>query len=750
MDPKKIYERISGVGEFPRAWHPACRAALWLAGAFTGAFLIYPDGLLYPGRAADLLPIAERFFSEGKPLLYGLPSRTTLMPLMGVMSLVIGNADWAGAQFLWCALAFFICLSGYGLGCLLAGRAAGAAAAIALFAGQSYSTVLFDMEQRFYCLFLLIVANALAMAPRLSPRPGRILEGCAVGLSFLARSALCWFPAILALAELLRPGGGRVRRRLLPAVLALTIPFLFLLPWIKFNFTAQDKFVLFDGRGDWNLVTGAMGIVSTFEGDYRRLAGMDREENAALWSAKRISSRPGAYALGVIKRAGFIFSKHPLIFVSWLFFAALLWRRPAFRRVNLLVLYFLSLHLAFSTEERYFAPILPIMAALAAAALFALGGESASAKPEGSLIAAAGAAPVVLAGIFCMLLLLRYPGPAAVNGNEVYKRALARAPGDAWLLLEYGRSRLLRGDYEGAYGSIGRAVILLPDHAPGKIDLAAAAMLKNRRFGRPSAGADLIEKLPADLPAGGPGISYVLRAFYELDAGLYGQAAESARLARQARSDYIHFKLKSDDAGRLDRARAEETSLQEAALPALLDYFPPELQEKLGSAFLELYFKDGGKTPGPGLSRGPAAPGPASGKGAPRAGGASKKLSDEAVERILKGELAGAGPLLAEAVKADGDNFEARMNLCYLAAKTGDAPLGEENCGEAVFLSIKPPKHSIVSTDRLPSAYYSRGVFYLKTGDKVKACLDLHRAVEAAPSWRPPARKELEAACAKR
>jgi tetratricopeptide (TPR) repeat protein len=748
MDFKKIYERICSAGEFPRSWPPAWRGALWLAGAFAAAFLVYPDGLLYPVRASNLLTVAGSFFSQGKPLVYGLAVETTRMPLIGVMSLAAGNADWAGAQFLWSALAFLICLSGYGFGCLLAGRVAGVAAAAGLFAGQVYSAVFFDIEQRFYCLFLLVIANALVLACR-SQRLGRLIEGCAIGLSFLARSALCWFPAVLAIAELFRPDGGRLRRRLLQAAIALLIPFLFLLPWIRFNYAAQQKFVLFDGRGDGNMVTGALGVASTFEGDYRKLAGMDQEENPFLWSAKRVLSHPGVYALGVIKRTNFIFSKYPAIFFFWLLFAALLWRKPAFRRVNLLVLYFLLLHFAFSSEERYFMAILPLMAAISAAGLFALGEKSSAAAPEGAAISAAGAAPVVLAGVLCMFLLLRYPGTAAVNRNETFKKALSRSPGDAWLQLQYGRYRLFRGDYEGAYESLGRAAVLLPDYEPGKIDLAAAAMLKNRRFGRPSAGADLIEKLPLNSEGGGQGLGYVLRAFYQLDEGLARKAAESAELVRQARSEYIHFKIKSDGEGRLGRARAEDTSLEEIALPKFLEYFPPELQAKLGPAFLQLYFKGDSKAPGRGLAPGSAASVPVSGLGELRAGGASKKFSDEAVERILKGDLAGARGLLAEAVKADEDNFEARMTLCFLAARTGDVSLGEENCGEAVFLSVKPPKHSIALKDRLPSAYYSRGVFYFKVGDKAKACLDMRRAVEAAPSGWPPARKELESSCAK-
>lgn len=744
MDARKACLRIRSLGEFPRSCKPFLRGALWLAGAFAAAFLIYPDGLLYPDRPSDLLPLAGSFSSQGKPLLYGLPLQTTMMPLMGVMSLAAGNADWAGAQFLWCALAFLLCLSGYGLGCLLAGRAAGTAAAAALFAGQNYPGVFFDVEQRLYCLFLLVTANALALACR-SRRLGRVLEACAVGLSFLARSALCWFPAVLAAVELLRPGAGGVRRGLAPAALALAVPFLFLLPWLRFNSAAGQKPALFDGRGDWNMVTGAMGLVSTFEGDYRKLAGLERGESALLWSAKRIISHPGAYTEGVIKRTGFIFSKHPLLFASWLVLAALLWRRPAFARVNLLILYFLALHLAFSTEERYFAPLLPLMAAVSAAALFALGERGGEARTEGMAVSAAGAAPVVLAGALCMLLLLRYRVPAAGYGKEDYMKALARSPGDAWLLQEYGRSRLLRGDYKGAYDSLGKAAVLLPDHAAVKIDLAAAALLRNRRHGRPSAGADLIEKLPADLYVASPGIDHILRAFYELDAGFPGKAAESARLARLARRKYIHFKLRSDEAGRLDRAREEDTSLQESALPALLDYFPAELREKLGPAFLKLYYsgKKAGAAPPPATVAAPA-----SGDGAPRAGGLSKTLSDEAVNRMLKNDLARARPLLVEAVSADRDNFEARMNLCFLAAKTGDVELGEEHCGEAVFLSLKPPKHSLVRPDGLSAAYCSRGFFYLRAGDKGRACRDLEMALESAPpGW--PAPGELKAACAK-
>ncbi|MEI7529973.1 MAG: tetratricopeptide repeat protein [Elusimicrobiota bacterium] len=148
----------------------------------------------------------------------------------------------------------------------------------------------------------------------------------------------------------------------------------------------------------------------------------------------------------------------------------------------------------------------------------------------------------------------------------------------------------------------------------------------------------------------------------------------------------------------------------------------------------------------PGPLPAPAAPGKPLEKNAVRDGGLSKKLSDEGVELITKNDLAGAQALLTRAVAEDGENFEARMDLCYLAIKTGDVQLGEEQCGEAVFLAVAPPKHAVISKDRLSSAFYSRGLFYLTTGNKTAACGDLRRAASEAPPGWPPAVETLERA----
>jgi len=113
----------------------------------------------------------------------------------------------------------------------------------------------------------------------------------------------------------------------------------------------------------------------------------------------------------------------------------------------------------------------------------------------------------------------------------------------------------------------------------------------------------------------------------------------------------------------------------------------------------------------------------------------AKSLSDLAVKKITDGDLAGARPLLAEAVLKDGDNLEVRLNACYLAARLKDAVFGEEHCGDAVSLSAYPPKHSARLIDGESMALYLRAGFRFETGNK-SACDDLRKAIKlASPSW---------------
>ncbi|HNW44364.1 MAG TPA: hypothetical protein PKI19_07660 [Elusimicrobiales bacterium] len=588
---RKAIDWLNSAGEFPASAPPRVRAGLWFAAALCAAFLVFPGAWQYPADVVAVNSVSMPLIPRGSLLLYGLsPVDAGAMPLPGLAALTAGNGSWSEVQRLWLLLSLLLAAAGYSLGCLLAGRVAGVAAAAAFFSVQSYA-LWFDMEQRFYCLLLALTANALALTLFSAPAR-RIIEGCAIGAGFLARSLLCWFPPALAALELAAVKAAGTRRAVFAAALALAVPFLFLLPWVTLKQGHSKSFRLFDNRTDWNMVTGALGKVSTMEGDYRKFAGLSPDENAALWAVRRIAAHPREYAAGVFNRAGFLLAPHTFVLLFWLVPALLLWRNPAFRRVSLLGAYLLAVNLAFSSEERYLASFLPLLAAAGAAGFLALGRQNRAEQKEGLVYFSAAAALPGALVLLCMFLLLLHPGP--VPGPEraaAVERAAAAHPGAAWLQWEYGKTKLTAGDYDGAYRSIGKAAILSPHDINIKTDLATAALLKNRRRGRPAGGADLLMRMNPAESAWNPDISgknYALRALYFLDAGREEQAAVNLRLSRAARSGGIYFKLRRDAAGE-EELKGADTTLLSRYLPELLACFPPELKKNLCAGFFSLY-----------------------------------------------------------------------------------------------------------------------------------------------------------------
>jgi tetratricopeptide (TPR) repeat protein len=123
---------------------------------------------------------------------------------------------------------------------------------------------------------------------------------------------------------------------------------------------------------------------------------------------------------------------------------------------------------------------------------------------------------------------------------------------------------------------------------------------------------------------------------------------------------------------------------------------------------------------------------------------AAKKISDAAVDELRRGGYHRAKELLLAAVERDGNNFEVRMNLCFLAGETADVPLGEEHCGVAVYLSAFPEKHSIMPKDSGAAALYSRALFHFKVKKREEGCQDLKKALEVASAGWPPAPEARE------
>jgi len=587
---------VYSIEEFPLSGPPVLRAWLWFALAVLTAFLVFPDGWFCPPGATGLSGMNAILVAEGGALYHKLiQADLPIMPLYSVARLWSQNATFLEVQIFWTAISAVISVLGYSLGVLLAGRLAGVAACAALFAGQAYAGPFFNVEQRFQCLILTLVANALAL-DRVSSRLRLIAEGCAVGISFLSRSVLCWFPLMRSLFELRGARRDGSKKLLLRISLTLVIPFLFLLPWIKYNAATTGRRVLFDDRTDGNMATGAMGIVSTVEGDFRILAGIDTGTNAKLWIVKYIIKHPLIYLSGVARRIVFVFSIYPLVLLCWSVSAVLLRNRPGFRSANLLGLYFLGVNTAFSTEERYLIAIIPLLSAISAASFIALIAKRSggTARKEGAYFLAAGAFPPVILSVFCIFLLLRHPGRKLYPDElRAFGRAAAGDPGNAWLMHEYGQRQLFHGDYNAAYKSLGKAVVAAPSDESAKIDLARVALLKNQKNGRPSGGADLIEKMlvnPGDWPAL-TGREYVLKALYELAAGREREAEKSVLMARQTRMNTIHYTLKKENREE-EKLRSYDTLIIGKFLPELLADFPASSKERLCGTFV-FYYKEG-------------------------------------------------------------------------------------------------------------------------------------------------------------
>lgn len=569
-------------------------AALALAGAFIAAFLAWPEGWLFQASPQEQSLFFARYVSQGTALLHGLwPPDSARMPLFGAASLLAGSAAAGELRVLWLLLSLCLCLLGYALGALLAGRAAGAAAAAALFLGRDL-VFFFDFEQRFYLLTLAATACALAN-PRLSAPARGAAFGLAAGISFLARATLCWLPPLLAAAELAGLSGRAAKGRLAGAALALTLPFLLLLPWVRFT-SASGRTALFNGGAEWNMVTGAMGVVTSFEGDYRALAGIPEGENATLWAAKRIVSRPGEYAAGVAKRTAALALEHPFSLAFWL--AALLLRLGSapFRRVNLLLAYFLGLHLAFSYDSRYLEHPLLLANAVSAAALLGYFFPGSENPPEAAPAMYCGALPLAALALFCMALLLSHPGRRPGRDNLAATRsALESRPDSPWLLARLGRQLLVKGDPAGAWEALGRAMVICPHDHFIRMDAGLAAALRNRRAGRPLPGGDLLPRLGLegrDLPDYAAGRAQLLLALYRLHNGERRKAAEHVRLAAGYRLRGVSFKSGADSAG-LDKARSLDTALLSRDLPEQLAYFPWADQPALCRGFTSLYAQSG-------------------------------------------------------------------------------------------------------------------------------------------------------------
>lgn len=430
------------------------------------------------------------YASFGETLLHGLRAEpgdvSYRMPLATIASARLQYHAGLPPRALRAAHQVLLVILVFSLGCLLHPYGGLFSAAVALLLMREGR---FDLyPESGYRLLFLLTACLLAWRARAPSRGRTVLLALSVGATLLYRTPLAFFPPVLALYEWAtrrRDAPGDLRSRL---ALLCVVPYLLLLPWVAMNLSVHGRFILFEkDAATANIVTGALGLVRSVEGDLATLVDepIDLSSSSAVvgWAARQILRHPLRYAGAYARRAAFAASRYPVLLVLAVLSIYHFRRRREFQELGLLAGYFLAIHCLMSVEDAYFEPLEPLFAVLAGALVF--GFREKDPPPEGSIgyrlsaFAVNGLLGLVLAlslyaaWIVGAFALLKGPGDAARDLD----RAVSANPTDSWLLLKRGRARLARGEVAGAVEDLRGAAAVEPGDPAVGLQLAWAQAL---------------------------------------------------------------------------------------------------------------------------------------------------------------------------------------------------------------------------------------------------------------------------------
>jgi tetratricopeptide (TPR) repeat protein len=648
----------------------------------------------------------------------------------------------------------------YGLvfaaGCLLRGYKAGLLS-LAIAGGLELGgAFVYDAEQSFYALFLLLVMVLLLRRRNENTAKAGVLAGLAIGASMLVRTPLVLFPPAAALCGWFC-GGERSRAYFLRSLAFLTASYVLLLPWGLLNYSVSGQFSLTDTRrAASNIITSAKGSIYTMNGDPYRLGELKKSDSAAAFYIKEAVKAPVSYAATVLKRLWAVFLFHPLLFGAW--FAALVFSRAKDRLfVSALPAYLFVMHSLFSVEERYFYPMLYLLPPVLAALLFGgPAGEEAGRRGLSGKIVAAVSLLSLLAVLAVEGLVLAYPYRAAhqAGAGGLFASAAGRFPGDRTMRDLACRELWVSGDDAGYYKCLGTFAREFDDKA-GAYFLSICA-------------SDRPEAVP--VPRGAEMQCYVLRMLRELELGRQAAAAASYKLAYE-RYGAEHNMLRGAPYAKdreLEAALKRDSGTFWSAFvyPALLKW-PPERMAVIIPALSALTAPDGrlqlladalaemrsrGSFTGLQLREWAAPEVLGLSQGDLRAlwkdeAKISGTLKASAAEQAAAGNYAQAEGLLLRALNLEfnPNTAEAFMALCSLRVKEGEKKKALEACQGAAYAAY-------FGAEGEPSAAGSEASYQsyemlLALGLKPEARAALARTVGNAPdSW--PRLPEARAALA--
>ncbi|HOJ85611.1 MAG TPA: hypothetical protein PK103_05465 [Elusimicrobiales bacterium] len=189
-----------------------------------------------------------------------------------------------------------------------------------------------------------------------------VLSGILLGFTFLIRSALIALPILLIIYDIIDKKKNFSYKKSLFMFVSSYIP---LIPWILISKQLLGTFLLTEyKRANLNIITGALGITITAEGDFSKLLGAN-EINPYIFAIKMISAKPLDYMLAIFRRLVFFFTSNIFLIIPSAYAIYKGYdKKKEIKIITIFILTFVFIHCLFSVEKRYFFPAAIIMAVL--------------------------------------------------------------------------------------------------------------------------------------------------------------------------------------------------------------------------------------------------------------------------------------------------------------------------------------------------------------------------------------------------
>jgi len=331
-------------------------------------------------------------------------------------------------------------------------------------------------DEPLYNIAVLLVAVIIMLRSEKQTTQRGILLGLAIGASLLYRSVLMLLPPLIAIYDMTdaAPGDKSVLRAK-RGLIVMGVSYCALLPWIYFNWIHAGRFLPFEGGGGAdNMVSAALGAVSTPEGNIMDAAGIAAGTNKRAWALLYMARHPLTYAAGLVSRLWFVCNLHPALYAIAVCGMVFMRKNRMYIALALVAAYFTLIYSAFSVEPRYLEPVLPMLAIMAAWPFSFL----AQHRRDKHLHVLLCSSVIFLAGLCVMeiytdAVILKYKGTLNPQNAQDIRAAISAAPGDAWLYTLAAQEQINRRDYVSAAKNADTAIKLSGGIYPQENEMTA-------------------------------------------------------------------------------------------------------------------------------------------------------------------------------------------------------------------------------------------------------------------------------------